>query len=100
MVDSRCTRMVNKTPLSQGSGVFSFLQLPFRGMDDRDCIDCEAKRDECEQRCQRWIRNLCMLDEQLRFLLNVVDHHRKRNKRLAYVEQIRGRLRWLIDQLK
>ena len=63
------------------------------------CEECEAKREACERRCQRWIRSLCKVDEELRFLLNIIDHHRKRNKRLVYVEQIRERIRCLIDRL-
>lgn len=64
------------------------------------CEDCDDKRRECEDRAARWIRQLCWIDEQLRFTLNLLDHHRKRNKRLAYIEQVREKLQWIIDEVQ
>jgi hypothetical protein len=69
-------------------------------VDDPRCSECETKREACEKRAQRWIVSLCRTDEQLRFLLNVLDHHRARNKRLEWVENLRERLKCLIDSIR
>jgi hypothetical protein len=69
------------------------------GVVDPRCSECESKREACEKRAQRWIMSLSRTDEQLRFLLNVLDHHRARNKRLAWVEHLRERLKCLIDNI-
>lgn len=62
-------------------------------------IEEQAKRKECEERSQRWILTISMIDEQLRFTLSSLDHHRKRNKKIVYVEEIRERIKCLIEQL-
>jgi len=78
---------------------FFCFQVRLASVADPRCAECEAKRAACEKRAQRWISSLSRTDEQLRFLLNVLDHHRARNKRLAWVEHLRERLQCLIDNI-
>lgn len=62
------------------------------------CDECEDKRNECEKRSARWILTLCFFDEQLRFTINTLDHHRRRNRKIVYVEELREKLKWILDQ--
>ena len=68
-------------------------------MNEAECAECETKRKESEARAARWIRTACFLDEHLRFAINTLDRARKRNKKIIYVEELRAKLKWMLDNM-
>lgn len=68
-------------------------------VNEAECLECEKKRKESEARAARWILTACFLDEHIRFALNTIDRHRKRNKPVVYVEELRAKLKWILDNV-
>ena len=65
----------------------------------KQCDECEAKRRACEERAQRWLASNAFVDEQLRYLLNYIDYHRDRSEKREWVEKMRSKVQWIIDNI-
>jgi hypothetical protein len=69
-------------------------------VDKQPCIECEAKRKACEERANRWLASNAFCDEQLRFLLNYIDYHRDRSEKREWIERMRAKVQWIIDNIE
>ena len=63
----------------------------------KTCLENEAKRNACEQRAERWLVSCTWTDGQMRLLLSFVDYHRKRSQKREWVETMREKILWILE---
>lgn len=66
-----------------------------------NCHGCKEnieKRKSCEERSHRWITNATWTDGQLRIVLSFLDYHRERSQKREWIEKLRERIIWILEQ--